>query len=106
MQKAQRLPVPEGIWQNIRQGIISEELKQESGILQRLRNYLFAPRPVFVLASAFTIVIFVTVFFAIQKGRFFSRPDYTSSDMAIYSLSEENDNLAYGLGSDIEDYFL
>jgi len=108
LKNAKRIPVPEGIWQNIRQNIINEELKQTSGIMERLRDYLFAPRPVFVLASAFTMVIFVIAFFAlaIQKGQFSSRLDDTTSDMVIYSLNGENDDLLYSLGTNIEEYFL
>jgi anti-sigma factor RsiW len=106
--KAKRMPVPEGIWQNIRQGIVSEELKQNSGILQRLVDYLFAPRPVFVLASAFTIVIFVTVFITLvlQNRQIPGIFNGTGSDMAIYSLGGENDDSLYSLGTNIEEYFL
>ena len=111
-QEAKRLPVPEGVWQNIRQGIINADLKPASrlagGILERLENYLFAPRPVFVLASALTMIIFVMIFFtlAIQKRQFPGRLNDADSDMAVYSLNGESDDLLYSLGTNIEEYFL
>jgi len=104
LKNAKRIAVPESLWQNIRQGIASEELSGTRGLLQRLRDYVFRPRPAFVLASALTMIIFITFFFifAVQKRQF----DDAGSDMAVYSLNGESDDSLYSLGTNIEEYFL
>lgn len=108
LKNAKRMAVPEGLWQNIRQNIINEELEQASGILERLRDYLFAPRRVFVLASALTAVIFAMVFFnlTLQNKQIAGKLDNADSYAAVYSLSGENEGSFYNLGTNIEEYFL
>jgi len=110
-QKAKQQPVPERIWQNIRDVIVKESLKQESsanrGILQRLKKSMLVPRPVFALAGALTVIIFVLVFTGtfIQKKESLSKLNIGES-IVSYSLNGESEDFSYDLGTNIEEYFL
>lgn len=110
-QKAKRPQVPERVWQNIRDAIMTECLNQESGlgrrILERFRESIFAPRPVFALASALTAIILLVIFAGsvIQKRQALSKENAQES-IAGYSLNGESQDLLYDLGTNIEEYFL
>jgi predicted anti-sigma-YlaC factor YlaD len=109
-QKAKQHPVPERVWQNIRDTIITERLPQESGVGLRIPQWLrelWAPRPVFALASVLTVVVFVAIFAGviIRKGQYASK--YNGSEaIAEYRLNLESEDLFYTLGTNIEEYFL
>lgn len=108
---AKQEKVPERLWQNIRDSIMSEQPNQERslshGFLRRLRELALAPRPAYALVSAFTAVIFVLVFAGavIQKRQNFSKQSGAEA-ITEYSVNGESDNLLYGLGTNIEEYFL
>jgi len=110
-QGAKRQPVPERVWSNIREAIVTERLKQEgliSGILERLRNLIPVRRPAVVLAtSLFSIAIIFTIFanVASQKQVLLSKQDAAES-IAGYSLTAKNGYVLYDLGTSIEEYFL
>src|SRR4030042_405889 len=53
---------PEHVWQNIRRAITTERVGEESkirSVLERLRESLLMPRPVFALSTALTAIICV-----------------------------------------------
>ena len=99
-QNASRQQVPEHIWQNIRDTIITGRLNQE-------RETKWAPRPAFALASIFAFVILVAIFAGnfIQKKQVLSRQN-DAEVVAAYSLNNQNGYLLDDLGTDIEEYFL
>lgn len=110
-QKAKRMQAPERLWQNIRDTIVTERLNQESsvspGILRRLRELIWAPRPVFALASVLTAVFFVAFFAgAIIQKRQSSGKENGGESLADYRLNGESENLLYDLGTNVEEYFL
>ena len=110
-EKAKRQQVPEGVWQNIRDTIVTEQLNEESrvsrGILERLRAFLFPPRPVFAIAGALAAIIFAVIVAGaiIQKKQSFSKENSAES-IAGYNLNGESTDLLYTLGTNIEEYFL
>lgn len=107
-----RQEVPERVWHNIRDAIVAEGLNQEAnlreGFFARLKKYLFAPQPVFVLARTLTVIIFVGFLAGviIQQSQFFTKENIPQSDSIVYGLNGENEVVLYGLGTDIEEYFL
>ena len=111
-QKAKQHKVPEGVWHNIRDAIIREGLNEEqglrAGVFDRLRNYLFAPKPAFVLATTLAVAIFFAFLSGvfIQKKQSLSKENIPEGDIAVYSLSSTSDASLYELGTDIEEYFL
>lgn len=111
-QKAEYKQPPERIWQNIHDTIVSERLKEEknflSGIFERLRKLIFVPRPVFALAGSLAAIIFTVIIAGtiIQGGRQSSNRDNGLESFADYALNGENEDLLYGLGTNIEEYFL
>ncbi|MCX5703208.1 MAG: anti-sigma factor [Candidatus Omnitrophica bacterium] len=110
-QGTKRKQVPERVWQNIRDAIVAERLKQEEGlsrgILERLRDLIFTPRPVFVLASSLSVVILLAVIATtfIQNKVSLSKQNAAESIVG-YSLNGENGYVLYDLGTSIEEYFL
>jgi anti-sigma factor RsiW len=111
-QGVKRQPVPERIWSNISDAIITERLKPQkgfiSGILERLRGLIFLPRPAMVLATSLFSVIIIFAFFAnvaIQKQVLLSKQN-TAEGIAGYSLNSKNGYVLYDLGTSIEEYFL
>jgi len=105
-------PVPERIWNNISDAIVTERLKQPegliSGILERLRGLIFVRRPAVVLATSFFSVIIMLAFFAnlaIQRQAVLSKQN-AAEEIAGYSSSAENGNVLDDLGTNIEEYFL
>ena len=108
-QKAKQHKVPEHVWHNIRDAIIREEEEGLSaGVFTRLRNYLFAPKPVFVLATTLAVAIFFAFLSGvfIQKKQSLSKENISEIDIAVYSLGSASDVPLYELGTDIEEYFL
>jgi anti-sigma factor RsiW len=111
-QKAKQQKVPERVWQNIRDAIIREGLNEEeslsAGVFTRLRSYLFAPKPVFVLATTLAVAIFFAFLAGvfIQKKLSLSKENIPETDIAVYSPSSVSDVPLYELGTDIEEYFL
>ncbi len=110
-QKVKRQQVPERVWQNISDAIVMQRLNQESsvnrGIFERLRDAILAPRPVFALASAVTVIIFVLVFAGnfIQKRQSFSKVN-GGENIIEYNFNIESEDFVYDLGTNIEKYFL
>jgi predicted anti-sigma-YlaC factor YlaD len=110
-QEAKQQPVPAHLWQNIRDAIITEGLNPEpaarGGILQRLKESIFTPQPVFALASTFTVIILVLVLTGtfIQKKQLLNKVNIQES-IERYSLNGENGDFSYALGTMIEEYFL
>jgi anti-sigma factor RsiW len=111
-QGVKRQPVPERIWNNISDAIITERLKQQespiSGILERLRDLIFVRRPAVVLAtSLFSMIIIFAVFanLATQRQVLLSKQN-TAEDIAGYSLNAKNGYVLYDLGTTVEEYFL
>jgi len=110
-QKTKQPQVPERVWQNIRDAIVTERLNKESSvsssILQRLRESILAPRPVFAIAGVLTAIIFVVIFAGaiIQKKQSFSKEN-SGESVVGYNLNDENEDLLYTLGTNIEEYFL
>ncbi len=105
-------PVPERIWSNIRDAIVTERLKQEEGlipgILERLKSLIFGHRPAVVLAtSLFSMIIIFAVFTntAIQRQVLLSKQN-AAEGIAGYSLNAKNGYVLYDLGTSIEEYFL
>ena len=111
-QKAKQQKVPERVWHNIRDAIITEGLNEEeslsAGVFERLRKYLFAPKPAFVLATNLAVAIFFAFLAGvfIQKKQSLSKENIPETDIAVYSLSSASDVSLYELGTDIEEYFL
>ncbi|MFH1458075.1 MAG: anti-sigma factor [Candidatus Omnitrophota bacterium] len=103
---------PERVWQNIREKILTEGLNQEErlsvGVFERLRNYLFAPKPIYVLARALAVIIFVALFAGtfLRKSSFFNTVNYQDSFNTVYSLDSMNGDILYDFGTSIEEYFL
>ncbi|MCX5656812.1 MAG: hypothetical protein NTZ48_01040 [Candidatus Omnitrophica bacterium] len=110
-QKANRQQVPERLWQNIHNAIVEEGLNRETsvnrGVLWRLRESIWSPRPVFALAGALMVIIFVVVFAGtlIQKGQSLGKEN-GGEMVADYNLNVESGDLIYDLGTGIEEYFL
>ena len=111
-QKAKQHDVPERVWHNIRNAIITEGLSEEKssseGFFTRLRNYLFAPKPAFVLATTLMVAIFFAFLAGvfIQKKQSLSKAYIPEGDIGVYTLSSVSDTSLYELGTDIEEYFL
>jgi predicted anti-sigma-YlaC factor YlaD len=101
-------PVPDQIWRNIRQAIVDERLAQSNKasfeFLSWIGKIIFPPRPIFVLASAFTMVIFIlaAVFFYKQQAS----KIILAEGIGGYEFSEDNSDFIYDLGTNIETYFL
>lgn len=110
-QKAGQMQVPEHIWQNIRNKIVSERLSEESntakGFLERLRGVIRQPRVAFSLTGALLIIIFVSVLsvnfiYRRQLSGKISSPEI----MPGYNLNGESVSYLSDLGTNIEEYFL
>lgn len=110
-QGVKRKQVPEHIWHNIRDAIVTERLNQQEslscGIIERLRDLIFARRPVFVLATSLSVIILLAAIAStfIQNRLSLSKENAAES-IAGYSLNGENGYLLYDLGTSIEEYFL
>ena len=111
-QGAERQVVPEGIWSKISEAIVTQRLKQETGliprILERLRDLIFVRRPAVVLAtSLFSVMIIIALFanVAIQRQVSLSKRNAAES-ITGYSLNSNNGFVLYDLGTSIEEYFL
>ena len=105
-------PVPERIWSNISDAIVTEHLKQQEGlipgILERFRDLIFVRRPAMALAtSIFSIIIIFAVFAnaAIQKQAV-SNKQNAAEEIAGYSSNAKNGYVLDDLGTNIEEYFL
>ncbi|HOW35532.1 MAG TPA: anti-sigma factor [Candidatus Omnitrophota bacterium] len=109
--QAKQLQPPEYIWNNIREAIAAENLENtdcvRSGIIERLRELILKPRPVFVLSSALTTVILITVLTSavIHKKQLASQENGREI-LAEYGLNGDSEALLLGLGTSIEEYFL
>ena len=110
--KAGRKDVPERLWQNIRDAVIAqrpEEPVASLGFLERLKGLIPAPRPVFALSSVFTVVILIVVMTnAFVRNKELAGKASAAEGLVGYSftLNGENDDLFFGLGTDMEEYFL
>ena len=111
LQGAKEQQVPERLWQNIRQAIVTESVSAEDAVnksvWERMRGLIWAPRPVFALASALTAVIFIAIFagLIIQNRLSISRLDSALS-VIEYRANGDNAHLLNGFGTNIEEYFL
>lgn len=110
-QEAKRQQPPDHVWQNIRNAIVEESSDQDNqpraGILERLREFFWPPRPIFALASAITMVVFIAVLAGviISQGQFFNKENGGES-FTEYRLNGDNELTLSGLGTGIEEYFL
>jgi anti-sigma factor RsiW len=101
--------VPERVWNNIRNAVITEnfnkEIVTELGVLEWLRELIWGRKPVFVLASAFGLILFVTV---LAGTLIYNRQTLINGEdmFTDYSLNSENGDFIYGFGTDTEEYFL
>jgi predicted anti-sigma-YlaC factor YlaD len=108
---AEEQEVPDRLWQNIREAIITESVNAEEAVnksvWERLRGLIWAPRPVFALASALTAVIFIAIFagLVIQNRLSIERLDSALSVME-YRANGDNTQLLNGFGTNVEEYFL
>jgi len=110
-QGAKPKQVPESVWGNIRDAIITERLNQEEGqnlgTLQWLRDLLFRRRPAFVLATSFSVIIILAVISTtFIRGKIVLSKEEAAESIAGYSLSTENGYVLHDLGTNIEEYFL
>lgn len=109
-QGVKRQQVPERVWSNIRDAIITEHLKQKEGlipgILERLRRLIFAPRPAVVLATVFSVIIMVAVFTSVTIQQMSLSKQNAAESIAGYSLNDKNGYVLDDLGTSIEEYFL
>jgi len=109
--EAKRQQPPDRVWQNIRKAIVEESLEQDNqlraGIFERLREFFWPPRPIFTLASAITVVVFIAVLAGviIQKRQLFNIANSAES-FTEYRLNGGNEVALSGLGTGIEEYFL
>jgi predicted anti-sigma-YlaC factor YlaD len=111
-QGVKRKQVPERIWYNIRDAIVTQRLNQEEvalsrGILERLRDFIFTRRPVFALTTSLSVIILLAVIATtfIQSKVSLSKQNAAESIVG-YSLNGENGYVLYDLGTSIEEYFL
>lgn len=111
-QGAKRQSVPERVWHNIAEAIVTERLKPEEdlipGILEWLKGLIFKRRPAVVLATSLFSMIIIFAFFtniAIQRQVLLSRQNAAES-IAGYSLNSNNGYTLDDLGTNIEEYFL
>ncbi|MFH1441518.1 MAG: anti-sigma factor [Candidatus Omnitrophota bacterium] len=103
--------VPERVWHNIRETILAENLNPEPfatvGIFQRLKELIFTPRPVFALASAFAVIIFVVVITGISIHKQQGVINFNNEEIAAdYGFNGDASDNIYDLGTNIEQYFL
>lgn len=110
LQHAKAFKVPDHLWQNIQNRIISEGLKERPvGALELVKRYIFSPRPAVILTGALTVLIMVAFFAgtAIQKKQLaVERNNIEKAVAYYYSLSSDKDEGIYGFGSRVEEYFL
>jgi anti-sigma factor RsiW len=111
-QGAKRQPVPERVWNNIADTIVTERLKPEegliSGTLEWLKGLIFRRRPAVVLAASLFSMIIIFAFFtniAIQRRVLLSKQN-AAENIAGYNLNSKNGYVLYDLGTSIEEYFL
>lgn len=107
--KINREKVPEHVWIDIRNAIVTENFNKEAavrpGILEYLQELIWGRKPIFVLASAFGLILFVTV---LAGTLIYKRQSLANGEdiFTEYSLSSENGDFIYGFGTDTEEYFL
>ncbi len=110
LQRAKAFKVPDHLWQNIQNRIVSEGLKEHPvGVLESLKRYIFSPRPAVILTGALTVLIMVAFFggTAIQKKQLAMEENNIEKTVAYYhSLSSDKDEGIYDFGSRVEEYFL
>jgi anti-sigma factor RsiW len=104
-------PVPERVWSNIREAIVTERLKQQeaaaSGIFEYFRGLLYGRGPAMVLAtSLFSVLIIFAVFGNLVIQRQIISKQNAAEKIAGYSLNNKNGYVLYDLGTSIEEYFL
>lgn len=106
---AGRFQPPEQVWQNIRQAIVNERLKQEesvsANIFERLTGLVFGRRPVFALTGVLTVIICAAIVTGGIIGNRRALIQQSNKDsLAAYSF--ENGDSAGEMGTSIEEYFL
>ena len=108
--QSQQLPVPDAVWQNIRNSLASLEPaspNKVTDIIERLKALLFFPKPAFALAGALTVIIITGVFMGnlAQRKAFFYNAE-KEQILSDYSLNGDNDDAVSGFGTALEEYFL
>ena len=106
-----RHKVPGRVWDNISDAIAKEHAHQDGGavrdILGWLRELTHARRPVLVLAGAFTALVIVLISAgAVIRGIRPSGAGNGAESYADYRISDAGDDTSFGLGTNLEDYFL
>ncbi len=97
---AKQRNVPQGLWHNIRNAIIEERLAKESRVIH------FRTRPVFALASAMALVIFIAYFAGIIIQKHSAGKTAKDESITEYLLSQDSQDLLLNLGTNVEEYFL
>lgn len=108
---SQPKPVPEQIWHNIHSSILKEDLIPESSVfgslIQRLKEAIFSPRPVFATATVLAVLVFALVFGRSLMQRKESADNNNRTELiSEYNLNGESGVFIYTLGTNIEEYFL
>lgn len=109
LQHAKALKVPDHLWQNIQNRIISESLKEKpADALESLKRHIFSPYPAAILTGALAALIMVAFFAgtAIQKRQLATGENNIEDAISYYSLSGDKDESIYDFDSGIEEYFL
>jgi len=111
-QGAKEQPVPGHLWNNIRQAVIAQRLKERenslSGLLAWLKSRVLIPKPAAVLTASFLSVVIIFAIFtnAALRQQALQNKQNAAENIAGYSLNEKNGYLLYDLGTSIEEYFL
>lgn len=106
-EKAERLPVPERLWEKIKNGIETEEQWSWKAWLEGVRDWFFGPQTRWALAPALALVIIVVGVWPRMGGN--SQPG-VEEPVLLASLIEEEPSYDMadktGYGTNIERYFL
>lgn len=106
-QEAGHKEVPERIWQNIREKIVTERLQKEGvvpvGVLSHLRQRILQPRVAFSLVSALAVIIFAV---ALTVQRQASVSVSNTEIIPEYNLNGASANYISDFGTSVEEYFL
>ena len=109
LQSAKKESPPERVWQNIRRAITTETASRESGIrslLERLRELLLTPHPVFAVATALTAIICIVV---LAGAIIRNQPFYAGNGediLSVYALNGETSESLSNFETTLEEYFL
>ena len=112
---ADRLSIPESIWQNINQAIAAKQQKETgflAGLFRKLKSFTSIPKPAFAISTVMALVLIAGVAVKFRLDSREAPEKAAQGQMEYYSayLTEiplgmlVNDEA--GLGTSIEEYFL